>query len=92
MTRKQTIYEFLRKMKSLHGMEATYTTEEIANAVGATRANVSSDLNRLFESGQVEKISGWPVRYRASLAVLTPMPEAEGDRSLAVDADSVFHD
>jgi len=90
MTRKQTIYEFLRKMKSLHGMDATYTTEEIADAVGATRSNVSSDLNRLFESGQVEKISGWPVRYRASLAVLTPMPETGGDRSLAVDADSVF--
>jgi transcriptional regulator with AAA-type ATPase domain/transcriptional regulatory protein LevR len=89
MIRKQAIYEFLRKMKSQYGMNAVYTTEEIANAVGASRANVSSDLNRLFEAELVDKLPGWPVRYRASAAVLTPMPEKSA--SLAVDtANEVF--
>ena len=75
MVRKQAVYEFLRKMKNQHGVNAVYTTEEIANAVGASRANVSSDLNRLFEGGQVDKLPGWPVHYRASAAAFTPMPE-----------------
>ncbi|MDR2143252.1 MAG: sigma 54-interacting transcriptional regulator [Treponema sp.] len=84
MVRKQVVYEFLRKMKKQRGMNAVYTTEEIAEAVGASRANVSSDLNRLFEAELVDKLPGWPVRYRASAAVLTPMPEK--DTSLAIDA------
>ncbi|MDR1507691.1 MAG: sigma 54-interacting transcriptional regulator [Treponema sp.] len=84
MIRKQAVYEFLRKMKNQRGMNAVYTTEEIAGAVGASRANVSSDLNRLFEAELVDKLTGWPVRYRASAAVLTPMPEK--DASLTVDA------
>ena len=89
MSRKQMIYEFLRKMKNLHGIEAIYTTEEVANAVGASRANVSSDLNRLFEEELVEKIPGWPVRYRASAAVLTPLPDKAPDVCVE-GADSVF--
>ncbi len=89
MTRKQTIYEFLRKMKSQRGMDAMYSTEEIANAVGASRANVSSDLNRLFEEHLVEKLPGWPVKYRASSALLTPIP-AEKNRTMLADADTVF--
>lgn len=89
MTRKQTIYEFLRRMKSQHGLEAVYSTEEIANAVGASRANVSSDLNRLFEEQLVEKLPGWPVKYRASSAMLTPIP-TEKSRSALSDADAVF--
>jgi len=90
MTRKQTIYEFLRKMKNQHGMDAVYTTEEIADAVGFGRANVSSDLNRLFEEELVEKIPGWPVRYRASVAVLTPMPDKSAAGGNVLGADSVF--
>jgi transcriptional regulator with AAA-type ATPase domain/transcriptional regulatory protein LevR len=90
MVRKQAVYEFLRKMKNQHGMNAVYTTEEIAGAVGASRANVSSDLNRLFEAELVDKLPGWPVRYRASAAVLTPMPEK--DTSLAVDAANEVFD
>ncbi len=89
MSRKQMIYEFLRKMKNLKGLDAAYTTEEIASAVGSSRANVSSDLNRLFEQELVEKVTGWPVRYRASAAVLTPLP----DKTPGVNvegADSVF--
>jgi hypothetical protein len=89
MARKQMIYEFLRKMKNLHGMEAIYTTEEIASAVGASRANASFDLNRLFEEELVEKIPGWPVRYRASAAVLTPLPDITPGVSVE-GADSVF--
>jgi transcriptional regulator with AAA-type ATPase domain/transcriptional regulatory protein LevR len=89
MTRKQTIYEFLRRMKSQHGMDAVYSTEEIANAVGASRANVSSDLNRLFEEQLVEKLPGWPVKYRASSALLTPIP-TEKSRTALADADAVF--
>lgn len=89
MVRKQAVYEFLRKMKSQHGVNAVYTTEEIANAVGASRANVSSDLNRLFDSGQVDKLPGWPVRYRASAAAITPMPDKSP--SFAIDeANKVF--
>lgn len=89
MTRKQTIYEFLRRMKSQHGMDAIYSTEEIANAVGASRANVSSDLNRLFEERLVEKLPGWPVKYRASSALLTPIP-TEKSRTALAEADAVF--
>ena len=89
MLRKQAVYEFLRKMKSQHGMNAVYSTEEIANAVGASRANVSSDLNRLFENELVDKLPGWPVRYRASTAALTPMPEKH--TNFAIDtANEVF--
>jgi hypothetical protein len=90
MTRKQTIYEFLRKMKSQRGLDAMYSTEEIANAVGASRANVSSDLNRLFEEHLVEKLPGWPVKYRASSALLTPIP-TEKNRTTLADADAVFN-
>ena len=89
MTRKQTIYEFLRRMKSQHGLDAVYSTEEIANAVGVSRANVSSDLNRLFEEQLVEKLPGWPVKYRASSALLTPIP-TEINRTTLADADAVF--
>lgn len=89
MTRKQMVYEFLRKMKSRNGMDAMYTTEEIANAVGASRANVSGDLNRLFEEELVEKLPSWPVRYRASAAVLTPMPEPSPGNGMS-DGDAVF--
>lgn len=90
MTRKQTIYEFLRKMKSQRGLDATYSTEEIANAVGASRANVSSDLNRLFEEQLVEKLPGWPVKYRASSALLTPMPATKKSAKLLAEAEEVF--
>ncbi|MEA5010130.1 MAG: sigma 54-interacting transcriptional regulator [Angelakisella sp.] len=90
MTRKQMIYEFLRKMKNLHGNDAVYSTEEIANTVGAARSNVSSDLNRLFAEGMVDKLPGWPVKYRASAAVLTPMPPKVVNNLSGEDADSVF--
>lgn len=90
MTRKQMIYEFLRKMKNQYGMEAVYTTEEIADAVGASRSNVSSDLNRLFDEELVEKLPGWPVKYRASLAVLTPMPDQSAAAGNVADANGVF--
>jgi transcriptional regulator with AAA-type ATPase domain/transcriptional regulatory protein LevR len=91
MTRKQNIYEFLRKMKSQYGLNASYTTEEIANAVGASRANTSADLNRLFEEELVEKLPGWPVKYRASTAVLTPMPNKTAELSIE-NGDSVFEE
>ncbi len=84
------IYEFLRKMKNLHGNDAAYSTEEIASTVGAARPNVSSDLNRLFSEGMVDKLPGWPVRYRASAAVLTPMPPKMVNTLTGEDADSVF--
>ena len=90
MTRKQTIYEFLRKMKSQRALDAIYTTEEIANAVGASRANVSSDLNRLFEERLVEKLPGWPVKYRASNAMFTPIPAVEKNKDALAEADEVF--
>lgn len=90
MTRKETVYEFLRKMKNQAGLDAIYTTEEIANAVGASRANVSSDLNRLFEEQRVEKLPGWPVRYRASSALLTPLPNIEKSGDSLAEANKVF--
>jgi transcriptional regulator with AAA-type ATPase domain/transcriptional regulatory protein LevR len=76
-------------MKSQHKLDAVYSTEEIANAVGASRANVSSDLNRLFEEQLVEKLPGWPVKYRASSALLTPLP-AEKSKTALANADTVF--
>lgn len=91
MSRKQDIYEFLRRMKSQYGLDAAYTTEEIANAVGASRANTSADLNELFKEELVEKLPGWPVRYRASTAVLTPMPKKSETLSIE-DGESVFED
>lgn len=91
MSRKQDIYEFLRKMKSQYGLNAAYSTEEIANAVGVSRANTSYELNKLFEEELVEKLPGWPVKYRASAAVLTPMPKKTEKLSIE-DGESVFED
>lgn len=90
MTRKEMIYEFLRKMKSQSGLDAVYTTEEISNAIGASRANVSTDLNRLFKEQRVEKIPGWPVRYRASNALISPMPATGRNPDKLADAEHVF--
>ncbi|WRS27396.1 sigma 54-interacting transcriptional regulator [Oscillospiraceae bacterium MB08-C2-2] len=90
MTRKQMIYEFLRKMKSQHGNDAAYSTQQIAGTVGVARSNVSSDLNKLFAEGMVDKLPGWPVKYRASAAVLTPMPPKMVGSPAGESADSVF--
>ncbi|MEA4933034.1 MAG: sigma 54-interacting transcriptional regulator, partial [Lawsonibacter sp.] len=90
MIRKEMIYEFLRKMKSQSGLDAVYTTEEIANAIGASRANVSTDLNRLFGEQRVEKIPGWPVRYRASNALISPLPVTGRNPHKLADAEHVF--
>lgn len=81
MKRKDRVYEFLRRMKAQQENDSEYTAGEIAEAIGSSRANVSSDLNRLLEERLVEKSQGRPVRYKACAAIMTSMPTYSGGDS-----------
>lgn len=54
-----------KKLKELSGRQGI-TTIEIANSLGLSRANVSSDLNKLCEEGKVIKKNGKPVLFMIS--------------------------
>ena len=58
MNRKQKILEYLKTQAQV------VTTNEIVEALGILRTNVSKELNILVREGQLEKIPGRPVRYR----------------------------
>ncbi len=61
MGRIDTVYE---KLKELSG-ETGITTNDLADALGLSRANVSNDLNQLCEDGKAAKAGVRPVLYRA---------------------------
>lgn len=54
-----------KKLKELSGGQGI-TTIEIANSLGLSRANVSSDLNKLCEEGKIIKKNGKPVLFMIS--------------------------
>jgi len=89
MTRKERVHEFLRMMRLQYGPEAAYSAEEVSASVGASRANVSNDLNRLFEEGFVEKLHGRPVRYIARIAPSGQKTEDDAHNSF-ISADAIF--
>ncbi len=61
MRRIDTIYEKLKELSKEMGI----TTEEIADSLGLSRANVSNDLNQLCEAGKATKEGTRPVLYKA---------------------------
>ena len=61
MNRIDIIYEKLKELSKETGV----TTENISSALGLSRANVSSDLNKLCEEGKAVKEGVKPVFYRA---------------------------
>lgn len=67
MKRIDIVYEKLKELYSGVGISAA----ELSNILGLTRANVSSDLNKLWEEGKVRKSSGRPVLF-------SPIRESEG--------------
>lgn len=65
MKRIDKVYSRLCEYKNQDGVDANTLSE----ALGLTRANVSFDLNRLYEEGRVMKLSGRPVKFIASINV-----------------------
>lgn len=61
MSRIDKVYEKLKELSQ----EVGVTTENIADALGLSRANVSSDLNKLCEEGKAVKEGVRPVLYKA---------------------------
>lgn len=61
MTRKDTIFEYVRQNASAD--PEGYTTSEISDALGIIRNNVSRELNALVREGKLQKVDGRPVRY-----------------------------
>ncbi|MDF7639467.1 sigma 54-interacting transcriptional regulator [Lactobacillus sp. ESL0791] len=71
MTQKEKIYQALltdcdsmssEKFKQKHG----FSTVDIANQLGISRANTSHELNKLIEKKMVTKIKEYPVKYIAT--------------------------
>lgn len=60
MRRIDAVYQ---KLNELYKNNVGITASEIANVLGLTRANVSSDLNKLFDEGKVEKQGTKPVLF-----------------------------
>lgn len=67
MKRIDMVYNKLKELYLGMGMSAA----EVAEALNLSRANVSSDLNKLCEEGKVNKSSGRPVLF-------TPKEEKQG--------------
>ncbi|HBF38508.1 MAG TPA: transcription antiterminator BglG, partial [Firmicutes bacterium] len=70
MKRIDIIYEKLKELTEETGV----TTDNLADALGLTRANVSNDLNKLCEEGKAIKEGTKPVIYRAAQANETATP------------------
>lgn len=59
MKRIDIVYEKLKEVSGDRGI----TAMELADSLGLSRANVSSDLNKLSEEGKVKKGTGRPVLF-----------------------------
>ena len=79
MKRIEKVYEKLKELYSGTGISAV----EVADLLGLSRANTSSDLNKLCEEGIVTKSSGRPVLFSPLLDV----EAAKGGTSLDVFAE-----
>lgn len=64
MKRIDLVYDKLVEVSSEQGIDA----QSLANILNISRANVSFDLNRLWEEGKVKKTNGRPVLYSALIA------------------------
>ena len=53
MTRKDTIFEYVKQNASIES--EGYTTTEISEALGIIRNNVSKELNVLVREGKLQK-------------------------------------
>ncbi|MCM0649596.1 sigma 54-interacting transcriptional regulator [Clostridium swellfunianum] len=60
MKRIELVYEKLKELDNGSGVSAL----ELAEALGISRANASSDLNRLCEEGKASKSNGRPVLFK----------------------------
>lgn len=76
MKRIDTVREGLAR----HGSDGGVTASDLASALGLSRANVSSDLNRLCEDGLARKTGTRPVYY---WPVSQDEREAEGATGIA---------
>lgn len=65
MRRIETVEKRLRELSAKHDV----TAGELAKDLGLSRANVSSDLNRLCKEGTAEKRGGKPVYYKAAVHI-----------------------
>ncbi|MBC8586871.1 sigma 54-interacting transcriptional regulator [Paratissierella segnis] len=89
MKRIEKVYEIVSKicMKEyketgeIRGLSAS----EIADILGLQRTNVSSDLNKLFKDGRIEKLKGKPVLYKVNN--LNFLIEEEKDNVIKDDKD-----
>ena len=64
-TNRDMILSYLRKAERKSGEEyAGSTTQELADALGIKRCNISTQLNRMTEEGLLMKSSSRPVFYR----------------------------
>ncbi|MFD2368786.1 sigma 54-interacting transcriptional regulator [Brevibacillus sp. GCM10020057] len=61
MKRLDLIYQKVAEL----GPEIRVSAGELAEMLGLTRANVSSDLNRLWKEGKIEKVEGRPTLFHA---------------------------
>lgn len=59
MRRTDIVYNKLKELSNNSGMD----TQSLADVLGLTRANVSSELNKLFVMGRVRKTIGRPVLF-----------------------------
>lgn len=63
-TNKDKILEYMIEVtQRLEGDEALFTTQQLAEIFPFGRANISTSLNQLVESGELVKINGRPVQY-----------------------------
>lgn len=58
MTRKDTIFEYVKQNASIES--EGYTTTEISEALGIIRNNVSKELNVLVREGKLQKSTADP--------------------------------
>jgi len=66
LTRKARIYDYVCQYGDATGL----TTKAVAAALALARSNVSKELNTLVRDGDLEKLSGRPVRYVPSGTVI----------------------
>lgn len=70
MKRKDEVLSEVEKLSSEAGKDTVknggnigFDAKEIADMIGSSRSNVTTDLNELFKEGSVLKIKGKPVRF-----------------------------
>ena len=65
MTKKDEIFEYIVLCTQKCGAEnRVFTTQELSEALGMQRSNLSTLLNDLVAEGKLEKLPGRPVPYR----------------------------